>query len=145
MAPRKNLDIKVDIRKGLEAGKAVTGGKMCRWAMKDGDEVVVDLETLKEKKSRSKKQTHGDDEDDDNNNMVETNKSEIKSIKKFTKDSKKETTTPVKEPVVKDEEADDAYNVKDVIVKTPKVEKMSVNKSAKNQRKNLPSRQRVLW
>merc|ERR1740124_1348103 len=46
------------------------------------------------------------------------------------KKSKKEPTTPVKEPVAKDEDADDDDD-DDVMVETPKAEKKSAKKSAK--------------
>jgi len=138
-APRKNLDVMVEIRKGLEAGKAKAGGEDVD--MEDGEEVVVGLETPKEKKKRkkekkssSKKRARGDDEDEDDENTKEAPESEKKSAKKSAKKSKKEPTTPVKEPVAKDEDADDDDD-DDVMVETPKAEKKSAKKSAKKSKK----------
>jgi len=123
-APRKNLDVMVEIRKSLEASK---GGdddvKM------DGDDEEVVLKTpkskkkpKKEKKSSSKKRSRTADDGDDE--PAEMDIDEKKSAKKSAKKAKKEATSEIETPVkkIKEDDADAG-------------EKKSAKKSSKKSKK----------
>jgi len=128
-APRKNLDVMVEIRKSLEAGKGVDSED--KDVKMEGDEEEVVLKTpkskkkvKKEKKSSSKKRSRTADDDDDDKPM-EMDIDEKKSAKKSAKKAKKEAASEIETPVKKIKE-DDA----DVVS-----EKKSAKKSSKKSKK----------
>jgi len=93
-APRKNLDVMMEIRKSLEGGK-----KDDDVEMDDADEkeeavlkTPKSKKKKKEKKSSSKKRSREEDDDD-----VDMDLSEKKSAKKSAKKIKEEVATPIKE------------------------------------------------
>jgi len=124
-APRKNLDVMVEIRKSLEASK---GGDDDDVKM-DGDDEEVVLKTpkskkkqKKEKKSSSKKRSRTADDGDDE--PAEMDIDEKKSAKKSAKKAKKEATSEIETPVkkIKEDDADAG-------------EKKSAKKSSKKSKK----------
>jgi len=127
-APRKNLDVMVEIRKSLEGGKKDDDVKMDD-AGDDGDEVGMKTpkskkKQKKDKKSSSKKRSRDEDDDKD-----EAEVTEKKSAKKSAKKIKKEVaTTPVKM-----EEAETATEKKSAKKSSKKVKKEAVTTPVKSE------------
>lgn len=132
-APRKNLDVMVEIRKSLENNSAAGKDKDGDVKMDDDDEVVLKTpkskkKSKKEKKSSTKKRSRAEDDNDSSAEMeIEEKKSAKKSSKKAKKEAATEIETPVKEAKVKSEE-------------TGTVEKKSAKKSSKKAKKEAATK-----
>jgi len=136
-APRKNLDVMVEIRKRLGGDEEKEDVKM-----EDNDEVVLKTpkskkKEKKEKKSNSKKRsrTTEDDGDDGGDDAADMDIDEKKSAKKSIKKSKKDATaSEIETTPVKQEEVT-TTPVKVKADTTAKKTKKSAKKSSKKSKK----------